>query len=211
MGKAGGGAGAVVQVEAGCHSDLPQILQTHGAGGALLQLLERESSNVDVYSMDKRRELETRIKEMKVPPSIICLQEVKPKNYRYERTTAGYTLDGHEITEQNLHSDIGRGLIIYVRKDLCFITVELTTKYEAYCCVEVSDKRDKILVTNIYCSPSSDQKNNSKLLQLLQEVSDANVQYKIVLGDFNLPRIKWSNYTTDAGPTDFNTQFIEKI
>lgn len=34
------------------------------------------SSNVDVYSMDKRRELETRIKEMEVPPSIICLQEV---------------------------------------------------------------------------------------------------------------------------------------
>lgn len=49
------------------------------------------------------------------------------------------------------------------------------------------------------------------MLQLLQEVSDVKVQYKIVVGDFNLPRIKWSNYTTEAGPTDFNTQFIERI
>lgn len=99
------------------------------------------SSNVDVYSMDKRRELETRIKEMKVLPSIICLQEVKPKNYRYERTTAEYILDGYEIVEQNLHSDMGRGLIIYVRRDLRFTTVELATKYEEYCCVEISDKK----------------------------------------------------------------------
>ena len=53
--------------------------------------------------------------------------------------------------------------------------------------------------------------DNNNLLQLMQEVSDINVKYKVLLGDFNLPHIKWSNYTTEGGPTDFNTLFIEKV
>ncbi|XP_076038451.1 uncharacterized protein LOC143023736 [Oratosquilla oratoria] len=53
--------------------------------------------------------------------------------------------------------------------------------------------------------------NNNNLMQLMKEVSDMNVKYKVLLGDFNLPHIKWSNYTSEGGPTDFNTLFIEKV
>ena len=59
----------------------------------------------------------------------------------------------------------------------------MTAKHEC-CCVEMSCGSCKILVTSIFRSPNSDLENN-KLLQLMQEVSELNVQYKVVLGDFN--------------------------
>ena len=68
-----------------------------------------------------------------------------------------------------------------------------------------------MLIVSVYRSPSSDIDNNNNLMQLMQEVSDINVQYKILLGDFNLPQIRWSNHTTEGGPVDFNTVFIEKV
>lgn len=35
--------------------------------------------------------------------------------------------------------------------------------------------------------------------------------YKLVLGDFNLPNIKWTNYTTNTGCLGFSHLFIKKI
>ncbi|KAG7178057.1 putative Endonuclease-reverse transcriptase-containing protein 8, partial [Homarus americanus] len=60
-------------------------------------------------------------------------------------------------------------------------------------------------------SPNSDESNNTNLLQLMQEVNDKNVLYKIIVGDFNLPQIYWSNYTSVMGLNDVGTMFIEKV
>ena len=38
-----------------------------------------------------------------------------------------------------------------------------------------------------------------------------NVQYKILLVDFNLPHIRWNNYTSETGATEFNTLVMEKV
>ena len=37
------------------------------------------------------------------------------------------------------------------------------------------------------------------------------VQYKLFLGDFNLPHIRWSNYTSETRPADFDIVFVEKV
>ncbi|KAG7170129.1 putative Endonuclease-reverse transcriptase-containing protein 9, partial [Homarus americanus] len=60
-------------------------------------------------------------------------------------------------------------------------------------------------------SPNSDESNHTNLLQIMQEVNDKNVLYKIIVGDFNLPQINWSNYTSVMGLNDVGTMFIEKI
>ncbi len=120
-------------------------------------------------------------------------------------------MDGYEIIEQNLHSEIGRGLLVYVKKGIRFNTVELKTKYNEYCCVEIVCSKSKVLITSLYRSPSSDVGNNNRLLQLMQEICDMNVQYKLFLGDFNLPHIKWSNCTVETGAVEFNNLFIEKV
>ena len=45
-----------------------------------------------------------------VKPKIIALQEVKPKNFKFDRTKAEYNLEGHEFVYRNLEKqDNGRG------------------------------------------------------------------------------------------------------
>lgn len=67
------------------------------------------------------------------------------------------------------------------------------------------------LLASIYRSPNNDADNNASLLQLMQEISDIKVQYKLIVGDFNLPHISWSNWTSTTGLTEIHTLFIEKV
>lgn len=43
----------------------------------------------------------------------------------------------------------------------------------------------------VYGSPAQDMENNSKLVNLIQEISNLKVEYKIICGDFNVPVIDW--------------------
>lgn len=142
---------------------------------------------------------------------IIALKEVIPKNYRYERDLIEYVLEGYEIVERNIQNEDGRGLLTYVKSGVNFNTVDFKTHFCEHCCIDVCCSYGNLLVMSMHRSPNSDIDNNNNLLQLMQEVSDYNVQYKIMLGDFNLPRIRWSNYTTEGGTEDCNTRFIEKV
>lgn len=47
-------------------------------------------------------------------------------------------------------------------------------------------------------------------MKLMQEISEINVKYKVLL-DFNFLHIRWGNNTTGAGVTDFSSAFIEKM
>ena len=58
-----------------------------------------------------------RIEEMERSPHVIALHEVMPKNYRYDRSTSEYVLDGYDISEQNLYNEEGRGLVVYVKRE----------------------------------------------------------------------------------------------
>lgn len=168
-------------------------------------------SNVDTFDTDKRQELKHRLDDMEEAPHVIALQEVKPKHFRYERSTAEYNLDGYVLLEENLHNDEGRGLIMYIRNGVKFSTIELKTKYCECMCVEVTCHDEKLIITSIYRSPNSAADNNNNLLMLMQEISDMRAKYKLFFGDFNLPNIRWENYTTETGAAEYSTLFIEKV
>ena len=47
--------------------------------------------------------------------SVIAVSEVKPKNFRFDRTLSEYNLDGYEMLTLNLcKNDAGRGMILYI-------------------------------------------------------------------------------------------------
>ena len=73
-------------------------------------------SNVDVFSKDKLLELSVKLKDTKVKPLIIAIQEVKPKNFRYEISLLEYMFEGYDIAKENLQEINGRGQIIYYIK-----------------------------------------------------------------------------------------------
>lgn len=78
-------------------------------------------SNVDTFSTNKQIKLKERLQLMEQTPQIIALQEVKPKNCRYEKFIEEYKLDGYDIIEHNLSAKEGRGLLLYVRDDISAI------------------------------------------------------------------------------------------
>ncbi len=89
--------------------------------------------------------------------------------------------------------------------------IDLKTNYCEYCCIETDCGGSNLLFTSIYGSPNSDTDNNANLLQLMQEIGDMKTQYKVLVGDSNLPQINWRNWTTSTGLTDLHTVFIEKV
>ena len=68
-------------------------------------------------------------------PEIICINEVKPKNYRYKPFAADYSIDnlGYIMFENNVENDKGRGQVIYISKELTPRKVYI----EENCCEEV--------------------------------------------------------------------------
>lgn len=73
-------------------------------------------TNVDTFSLDKH---------------IIALQEVKPKNARHEKTIEEYSIKGYEIITHNLETIEGRGLLLYVKKDLSAIMWTSTQGFQS--------------------------------------------------------------------------------
>ena len=168
-------------------------------------------SNVDVLSRDKVLELSARLKTMDVSPSIIALQEVKPKRYRFERISEEYKLDEYESVECNISNEEGRGMLMYIKKGISYNVVDLGSGYCEYCCIEVFCGSDTLLITSVYRSPSSDEDNNKRLFELFHVLSNRNENYKVIVGDYNFPHINWSNLTSSMGHNNINTQFIELI
>jgi hypothetical protein len=45
----------------------------------------------------------------------------------------------------------------------------------------------------------------------IREVSNKNYSHILLMGDFNLPDIDWTNYTQQGGSGNKNVQFIDTI
>ncbi|XP_076036825.1 uncharacterized protein LOC143022485 [Oratosquilla oratoria] len=167
-------------------------------------------SNVDVFCMDKLNELKAKINEDKEPPQIIAIQEVKPKNYRYERDIIEYIIQGYEIYGENLKQGVDRGLLLYVKEDIQHERVVFENRVHEYIAIRIRGRSEDVLFGTMYRSLNSDVENNNNLLDLLQETSEVNVRHKVVVGDFNVPNIDWDDLTVLQGEDMLSHNFIEK-
>ena len=112
-------------------------------------------SNVDTFSVDKQLELSERLRTMESTLQVIALQEVKPKNGRYAKSVEEYKLEGYNIIEYNLDANKGRGLLLYVKRDVKCNTVELSTNYCEHRSVEIkSSEKDSVIIMSVYRNPN---------------------------------------------------------
>ena len=59
--------------------------------------------------------------------------------------------------------------------------------------------KSDLLVGVVYRSPNSDETNNEKLMELLSQIRDkVQISNVLIMGDFNLPEIDFSNYMVDS-------------
>ena len=65
-----------------------------------------------------------------------------------------------------------------------------------------------------YRSPTVSEKseeNNDKLNQLLRTISKKKYTHRCIVGDFNLPNINWSNWSTSSSESSVEAKFIEAV
>ena len=143
---------------------------------------------------------------------MIALQEVRPKNCRFERLLAEYSVDGYEILEKNvIDAKEGRGLLLYVRNDVPYSEITMKQEYCEYMTIEIKGKEDTLVITSVYRSPNADSTGNDNLLKLLHEINEYRAKHKLIIGDFNLPNINWERCTTTTGSNSFEFGFIETV
>ena len=84
--------------------------------------------------------------------------------------------------------DNGKGLLLYINKELNGNEVQMESNFEENPFVQINN--DKLLIGIIYRSPSERSiEHNSKLRELLVEASNKGFTHILIMGDFNYPDI----------------------
>ena len=129
-------------------------------------------------------------------PDIICINEVKPKNYRYKPYAAESSMAdiGYDMIPNNLDNEIGRGQIIYYAKDRISLRLEEfgESKFEeaVFASMKLSET-DSLLVGLFYRSGSGSQLNNKRLNTLINGICNKGFSHMLLVGDFNYPDADW--------------------
>ena len=168
-------------------------------------------TNADQFK-NKMTELEMRTQDH--TPMIMGITEVKPKNTRCKSKVAEYTLtttNNHDIFQKNIENEVGRGLLLYIQKNLEAKEEYMTTNMEEYIFAKIQlNSRDKLLVGLIYRSGSGSSENNQKLIEIINEACTKGYSHILLMGDFNYPNIDWEHWDFKGeSTTSQEYKFIE--
>lgn len=147
---------------------------------------------------NKLDELEIRMREFL--PDIIGITEVKPKNSQNPPVLAEYNLNSagnFSMFNMNIGNNTGRGLLMYVNRDLDANEVKMDTVFSECLFVDVNiNKTEKLLIGLVYRSESGTDQNNEQLNVLINECSNKGYKKLLIMGDFNYPSIDWGLLST---------------
>ncbi|XP_071123444.1 uncharacterized protein [Mytilus edulis] len=150
-------------------------------------------------------------------PNIIGITEVKPKANRYKPSTAEYSIPevgNYKMSEKNIKSDEGRGLLMYVDSNLEATGITMKTEFQENLSIKVKlNQNDKLLVGLIYRTPSNSSKEyNDKLVDLMSEATDMGYSHILIMGDFDYPEINWITWNTKGDrPNSTENKFLEAL
>lgn len=128
---------------------------------------------------------------------------------RYTLNKAEIELSGYELFPSNFPGSARRGVIIYVRKKLQAVEVDIDTEFKESVWVKLNLKgNDKLLFGCVYKSPSSNEANLTALNGLISKVCDMNFSHIVTTGDFNYPDIDWELWNAKE---ESSLSFIECV
>ncbi len=104
-----------------------------------------------------------------------------------------------------------RGLLTCIEEEIQYNHVIFDHAVQEYIAIRVKGMNGDVPIVAIYRSINSGIENNRNMLSLLQERSDYNACHKLVVGDFNLPKIEWINFTCKLQEDNLSNNFIEKL
>ena len=156
--------------------------------------------------MNKIDELRFVVNEELKNVSLVAVTEVNSKHIINKLEESEFYLNGFNLYSINFNLQHFRGIFCYVKNSLNISSVNLSTCFNEYLCLNVNG----LLILVIYRSPHSDSKNNQNLLSLLKEFLSIKGS-KVICGDFNLPNINWSQMYTTASNKSFDDIFLQFI
>ena len=153
--------------------------------------------------------VELRVRSGEIDADIIMITEVKPKNQRYKVTEAELKLPGYDLYTTNIDNELGRGIVIYIRKNICTSPPSIKTKFSESCWVTIKlSNNESLIIGCMYRSPNkSDHENNHRLRDLIKEAYQSNASHLLITGDFNYPKIDWNTCTAKCGDDPENEEF----
>lgn len=150
-------------------------------------------------------------------PDIIALTEIKPKNGDIP-SKALMEIPGYELHISELEIKESRGVAVYVKKDIQARTVQPVHHFTDSVWITVQGKeKEKVLFGCIYRSgsPQKAANNDKKLHDVLIWAADkAEYTHKVIVGDFNHPKITWSpgpNIAANTAPDNPECKFVDCI
>ncbi|MES9880231.1 MAG: reverse transcriptase domain-containing protein [Sedimenticola sp.] len=122
-------------------------------------------------------------------------------------------LNGYEMFRCDREATNGGGSLLYINNKFSSSPCEgmnsVGFEDSIWRTVNVNSKVN-ILVGVVYRSPSSSAQNDSELLRLLQQTKSCqNVSHVLIMGDFNLPQIKWQELYVDGSDNSFASKFYD--
>ena len=103
--------------------------------------------NCDTLTNDKLEELKCRISMEDEAPDVIALSEVRPKNAKFPRSLVEYQIAGYEMESRNIENTTGRGIIMYMNKNLKYRLKNLNTQFEEILAVHHHKRRPQQYLT----------------------------------------------------------------
>ena len=91
-----------------------------------LKILYTNADNL----LNKRKDLEILIATMEVKPHVIAITEIKPKRITTKLQIGEYNLKGYEMFCGDLESMSGRGVIIYIIKEMIATILEVPITFD---------------------------------------------------------------------------------
>src|SRR3989442_989863 len=103
-----------------------------------------------------------------------------------------------------------RGIIIYVKINLTAIEIEINSNFSECLFIQLKSVSDNTLTIGaFYRSPTGNVTNDKDLIDLMREINTVINGNFILLGDFNLSSINWSNLTTSTGHNSLDSKFLD--
>ena len=144
-------------------------------------------------------------------PDVICLQEVLPKNaYGEIEVEIDLKINGYDMYKTN---GMKRGVITLIKKEIHIIQIEPTEHFdESVWCMMLNKDSERILVENIYRSPSSDTQNAQRMCSAIHEMCGKDCSQVIICGDLNLKEIDWERHqvhVTEDHPASLLLEYVD--
>ena len=113
---------------------------------------------------------------------------------------ASLSIPGYGLELRKDRDDTGRGvgggLLVYAKEGRKILSDDSYDRvgFNQMCCFKTTLEGGQLTIILIYRPPSSGEENTDKLCEVLRNVPINT----IVIGDFNMPKIRWDDHTSDS-------------